>query len=104
MGVNEKILVKKENLQKIQTNLKVLRVMTNDKDALKTIDEMIYIINEELKEKYVSIKEKIKDRMEKTKNTDPELNFNLYMLYRKLSDGKIDEEEALKAYEIYTLL
>ena len=42
--------------------------------------------------------------MTKTEVTNPELSFKLYMLYRKLSDGKIDDAEAARDFEIYTMM
>lgn len=43
--------------------------------------------------------EQIKYKMRTTKDKD--LNLKLYILYRKLEDGKIPEIEALKLYELY---
>lgn len=104
MSINDKLVVKRDNLEKIQTNMKVLKVMIEDKDALKILEEMSEIIEGELKIEEIPIKDKIKDKMTKTEDKDPELSFKLYMLYRKLSDGKIDEAEATRDFEIYTMM
>lgn len=98
---DDKILVNKENLEKMETKLVSLKLLVEDESLKKNISEILEIIDSEINGKTISIKQCIREKMDETKFSNPELNFKLYMLYRKLSDGKIDEEEALKAYEIY---
>lgn len=99
--MNEKILVNKDSLEKMQTKLRGLKVMLEDKEMLSTIIEILDLVQNELKIKDISVEDMIKDKMNETKFSNPELNFKLYMLYRKLEQGKIDTDEALKAYELY---
>lgn len=101
MNVSEKILVNRESIEEIQTKLKGLKLRSNSKEIQSTINEIIEILNNELNIKNISIEDMIKNKMIETKISNPELHFKLYMLYRKLCDGKINEEDALKYYEIY---
>ncbi len=39
--------------------------------------------------------------MKEVRLDNPELNSKLYILYRKLSDGKITEEDARILYDVY---
>lgn len=96
MSINDKLVVKRESLEKLRTDIKVLKVMIDNRDALRIINEMSEVIEDNLKFDEINIKDKIKDKMTKTESTDPELSFKLYMLYRKLSDGKIDDAEAAR--------
>lgn len=104
MSINDKLVVKREDLEKLRAELKVLKVLIYNKDALRIINEMSEVIEDNLKFEEINIKDKIKDKMTKTESTDPEVSFKLYMLYRKLSDGKIDEAEAARDFEIYTMM
>ena len=104
MSINDKLVVKREDLEKLKADLKVLKVLSDNKDALRIINEMSEVIEDNLKFDEVNIKDKIKDKMTKTEVTNPELSFKLYMLYRKLSDGKIDDAEAARDFEIYTMM
>ncbi len=104
MSINDKLVVKRESLEKLRTDIKVLKVMIDNRDALRIINEMSEVIEDNLKFDEINIKDKIKDKMTKTESTDPELSFKLYMLYRKLSDGKIDDAEAARDFEIYTMM
>jgi hypothetical protein len=104
MSINDKLVVKRESLEKLRVDIKVLKVMIDNRDALRIINEMSEVIEDNLKFDEVNIKDKIKDKMTKTESTDPELSFKLYMLYRKLSDGKIDDAEAARDFEIYTMM
>lgn len=102
--MNNKKLVDKDTIDKIQVKLKGLKLMTDDKEIISTIDEVLALLQNEAKTKDVSIKEMIIAKMRETKSTNPELNFRLYILNRKLEKGVMSEEEALKAYEIYISL
>lgn len=101
METDEKILIKKGDLEKIKTKLKGLKVLVRDKESINTVNEIMELLDNEMKDKNISIKEMIHKRMRETEYSNPELNFKLYILYRKLSDNKISEEEALKIYKMY---
>lgn len=102
MYINEKVIVNKESLDKMQTKLRGLKVIVKDKQIQSLVSEILELIDDELNAKDISVEEIIKDKMKETKFSNPELHFELYKLYRKLTDGKIDEAEALKAYHLYT--
>lgn len=101
METDEKILIKKGDLEKIKTKLKGLKVLVRDKESINTVNEIMELLDNEMKDKDISIKEMIHNKMRETEYSNPELNFKLYILYRKLSDNKISEEEALKVYKMY---
>lgn len=103
MDYEEKIIVKKENLQKLQEKLKEIKLMTQDEDIQSKVNEMLGLLGDELKPRNVLLEKMIKEKMIETKHSNPELHFKLYMLHRKLVEGKIDEEEAMKAYEVYVI-
>ncbi|SHI41337.1 hypothetical protein SAMN02745163_00207 [Clostridium cavendishii DSM 21758] len=108
MEIGEKILVKKDNLEKIQVKLKGLKVSIEDMEVKGAINEILEILYNELEVKetsvkQTSVKELISEKMNATKFLDPDLNFKLYMLYRKLDENKITDEEALNVYNLYTV-
>ncbi len=59
------------------------------------------MLESELNYDNISLKEKISSKMKETKNSDPNMNANLYILYRNLVNGRITEEEALELYNMY---
>ncbi|MVX67370.1 hypothetical protein GKZ28_27505 [Clostridium chromiireducens] len=101
MSISEKIVVNKDKLEKIQTKLRGLKVMVHDKETQLLVTDILELLDGELKENDNSVEDMIYNKMNETKNSNPDLHFRLYMLYRKLSDGKIGEDEALKAYKTY---
>lgn len=101
MSINEKIMVNKDTLERMQIKLRGLKVVIQDKEIQSLVSDILELLNEELKAIDISLEDIIYNKMKETKNSNPDLHFKLYMLYRKLSDGKIDEDEALKAYKVY---
>ncbi len=101
MAINEKIMVNKDTLEKMQTKLRGLKLMVQDKEIQSLVIDILELLDNELRAKDSSLEDIIYDKMKETKNSNPDLHFKLYMLYRKLSDGKIDENEALKNYKVY---
>lgn len=101
MDMSEKLLVRKDSLERMKVKLRGLKVSVEDKSAQTVICDILEILDSELKVKDISLEEMIYNKMKETKSINPDLHFKLYMLYRKLSDGKIDEDEALKAYKVY---
>ncbi|WP_055668126.1 hypothetical protein [Desnuesiella massiliensis] len=98
---NENIVVDKETMDKIELKLRGLKLQLQDKTLIKDLQEIIDLLEGEIKTKANSLQENIKEKMNETKHSNPEVHFKFYMLYRKLADNQITEEEALKAYEIY---
>ena len=101
MDNNEKILINKEILEKIKGRLEGLRLMSSEKDVKKDIESLIQILSDEIDSEKLSFRDLLDEKIRDTKYSDSELNFKLYMLRRKLEDGKISDEEALKAYDLY---
>lgn len=101
MEEHKKIALTYDELEKIQIKLEGILLMTDDKEISNRVKEILGILESSLKSNDIPIKEIIHNKMKETKYVDDELNFKLYMLYRKLSDGKIDEAEAMKAYNLY---
>lgn len=97
----EKILVSKECINKIKTELKVIKVNTRDKNLKRELTGLLDMLENELNYDGVSLKEKIMDKMKETKNSDPNMNANLYILYRNLVNGRISDEQALELYNMY---
>ncbi|AWK50933.1 hypothetical protein DIC82_07820 [Clostridium beijerinckii] len=101
MSINDKIIVNKDSLEKIEIKLRGLKVMVQDKEIQSLVSDILELLNGELKSIDISLEDIIYNKMKETKHSNPDLHFKLYMLYRKLSDGKMDEDEALKAYKAY---
>lgn len=97
----EKILVNKETLTKIQSRATAIKLIAKDKQIIKEAQDILEMIDKELDQNSLSLIEKINKKMKETKLSDPELNANLYILYRKLSDGKISEQDAAELFERY---
>ena len=49
MSINDKLVVKREDLEKLKADLKVLKVLSDNKDALRIINEMSEVIEDNLK-------------------------------------------------------
>lgn len=101
MILNEKIIVDKEIIDKIQSKLQGIKLQIHDKKLRDKLDEVISLLNFEIGIESNSLHETIKKKIDETKYSNPEIHFKFYMLYRKLAEGQITEEEALKSYEIY---
>ncbi|WP_125152158.1 hypothetical protein [Clostridium rectalis] len=97
----DKIVLDKEILTKIQSRATAIKLISNDKQIIKEASEILSIIEEQFKVNSVSLLERINQKMKETKLSNPELNANLYILYRKLSDNKISEEDAAVLYDLY---
>lgn len=101
MNIDEEVAFKKETVDKIQTKLRVIRLTTAEPAIKGKIEEILDIINNELNPDSMSIGEIIYNKMSESKAIDKELHVRLYMLYRKLLDDKISEEDAAKLYQLY---
>ncbi|ANP69845.1 hypothetical protein GTH52_02430 [Clostridium tyrobutyricum] len=98
---NEKVLISRECIEKIRTELKIIKVNTNNRNFKKDVSKLLDMLESELNYDNISLKEKIFSKMKETKNSDPSMNANLYILYRNLVNGRITEEEALELYNMY---
>lgn len=101
MNLNKTILIDYDTVDNLISELKKISY-SNDKDFI--LAKVNYVVTklENLSNKSdESIKNSIFKTMNEVKLEDPELHFNLYMLYRKLEENKITEEEAVYKYELY---
>lgn len=101
MDNNDKILIDREILEKIKLRLEGLKLMASEKAVKKDLESILKIVTDELDSGNLSFKDILDDKIKESKYANPELNFKLYMLRRKLEDGKISEEDAAKAYDLY---
>ncbi|WP_027624852.1 hypothetical protein [Clostridium lundense] len=99
--MEDKILISKDILKKIQSRAITIKLVSTDRQITKEAEEILEIINVQLKENSLSLLERIDKKMKETKLSDPELNANLYILYRNLSGGKISEQDADALFELY---
>lgn len=104
MDSSDKIVVKKESLEKLKVKLKMLKVSVEDKNAKALVVEALEFLDNEIMIKDISLEEMIREKMIETKVSNPDQHFKFYMLYRKLQDNKITQEEALRDFEIYKRL
>lgn len=99
MANSDKINLNLDTMKKIKSGLTNIKLLSNDKYVKKEAEELIKIIDSELTLGEMSLEEMIHERMKEVKNSDPTLSADLYILYRKLVDGKISEREALELFE-----
>jgi Ca2+-binding EF-hand superfamily protein len=98
---NDKLMIEAKVFEKIKNGLKQVRIKSMDDEIKAMVDSLLYLLENKDSEEieFTSLEDTIHNKMKTTK--DKELNVKLYMLYRKLQDGKISEGEALRLYEIY---
>ncbi|MDW8799672.1 hypothetical protein P8V03_00715 [Clostridium sp. A1-XYC3] len=99
--MNNKILLNKDLLDKITSELKELKTICRDEKMAKKIEDLLNNIVDETTNKTVSLEELIREKMKETKLVNPDLNASLYLLYRNLVNGKITQEDALRRFEAY---
>lgn len=94
------IFVHEDSVQKLVVGLREIKLMSDLLSIRKKANELLKIFEEEKKkEDETPLDEIIYKKMKET--TDGELNVKLYMLYRKLQDGKVSEREARRLFELY---
>ena len=101
MEDEEKVLISKVCIQKIKMGLKTIKLNEKNKNLKKEASEMPNMIDKELSDDSESLEEKILEKMKETKKSDPDMNANLYILYRNLVDNKISEERPLRLSSMY---
>lgn len=99
--MGDKLLVNEDIISKIQSRAKAIKVISKDKQVLKEAEEILQIVESIFNDNTMTLVEKVEKKMRETKFTDPEMNANLYILYRKLSDGKISQQDASALFEMY---
>ena len=96
------IVIKEEKVIKILEDLNDVLIRCEDESIKEKINSSILELEKSLnRESRMEISELISERMKEFKTKDPDLHFKLYMLYRKLEDRKISEEDAAQAYKSY---
>ncbi|CAB1241963.1 hypothetical protein ACFHWD_06030 [Clostridium sp. MT-14] len=98
---SEKILINKNCIDMLISGLKNIKISSREKSIKKEAEKMLNLIEEELYKRNISLKQKILEKMKETKSTDPNMNANLYILYRNLDSGQISEEQALELFKMY---
>ncbi|AWZ48116.1 hypothetical protein C3495_04495 [Clostridiaceae bacterium 14S0207] len=98
------ILINKDILEKVKTDVNKIKILSNEEEIKVIADEILLILEKRdlttgKKIVEMTILDRIKQKMKDT--TDKDLNVKLYILYRKLEDKKISEDEALRLFEIY---
>lgn len=100
----ESVNVKKKTVKRVLDQLNNILLISKDEAVNDKINEVILTINEEVEAKLkeeIVIEDLIYKKMKEIKTRDEGLHFKLYMLYRKLQDGKISEEDAKRTYKSY---
>lgn len=95
------VLLSSDVIKKIKFDLKEIKLLSNEKEVKNKVEELIqfFDMNTDEDNNGISLEEKIRRKMKSTPDND--LNVKLYMLYRKLQNGKISESEALRLFELY---
>lgn len=101
MSSEEKILINKECIDKIKSGLNTIKVVTKDKNIKKETEDLLKLLEAETSVDELSLEERILKKMRETKNVDPDMNANLYILHRKLVNKQITEQQALQMFEMY---
>ncbi|MFX0548798.1 hypothetical protein ACOAKC_05615 [Hathewaya histolytica] len=104
---SDKILFHIDTVKKIKSILEEIKILSQDKPVMDKLEEINCILennnivhNENSsKDEEEKLLDLIYNKMKSTKDKD--LNVKLYMLYRKLEDEKISNEEARELYEVY---
>jgi len=93
------IMIEESKIKEIRLGLNELKLSVGDEQLRKKVEKLINLLEGKKEEEEESIADMIYKKMKDTE--DPELNVKLYMLYRKLEEGKVDENEALRQYNIF---
>ncbi len=101
MSESEKVFIPKESIDKLISGLKSIRITTREKATRKEVDKLLDLLQEDLNQKNIPLKEQILEKMKESKGVDPNLNANLYILYRNLDSGRITEEQAFELFQMY---
>lgn len=98
---DEKISVDIKTIQSIKSKLKELKDLNPSDELLKKINELYEFVDSKLSPSNNSLEDRIYAKMKEIKSVDPDAHLNLYMLHRRLTSGKISEEDAAKLFDAY---
>ncbi|AAO36225.1 hypothetical protein K144313037_14980 [Clostridium tetani] len=99
--IDDKLIVDKNILKKIQSRATGIKITSKEKPIIKDAEEIIQIIDKILEDNSITLVEKIEQKMRDVRYSDPEMNANLYILHRKLVDGKINHKDADNLFHLY---
>ncbi len=88
-------------IEKAKAELMDMEGLTNVVAIKEKLRGLISFIDEETTNNKIIFAEKIYWKVKETRDTNPELNTCLYMLYRVLMEGKVPLNEAQKLYNMY---
>ncbi|AVQ37308.1 hypothetical protein PZQ55_001566 [Clostridium botulinum] len=96
------IMVEETLIRKMLSELKDIQTLSSERLLQQKIDLLIKYMENIVKYKNDEpFEDTIYKKMKEVRLDNPELNSKLYILYRKLSDGKITEEDARILYDVY---
>lgn len=93
--------ISEKTVDLVISKLKAIQLSSEDNTVLTQVNHILDIFENITKPKEACLKDIIYKTMQEVKNDDPDLHFNLYMLYRKIEDVKISEEDAKDIFETY---
>lgn len=99
---DDKISISEESMNKIKSKANEIKLISRDKQVIKIAEEIMSLVSAEIDKNSLNIMQKVELKMKETKFTNPDLNANLYILYRNLMDKKISEEDGEELYEMYS--
>lgn len=89
-------------LEKIISVLEEIKILSADEIVkVKTENLIAYIKSYGDFKNETTFKDILHEKVKETQNKDPELHLKLYMLYRELENGKINEKSAKELFEAY---
>ncbi|EJP6470945.1 hypothetical protein K8O96_15175 [Clostridium sporogenes] len=96
------IMVEEALIRKMLSELKDIQTLSSERLLQEKIDLLMKYMENMIKYKDDEpFQDTIYKKMKEVRLDNPELNSKLYILYRKLSDGKITEEDARILYDVY---
>lgn len=98
---NKSVTINKEIIEEILLDLNNVLLTCDNLGHREKIQKIITTLEESTSRDKVSIDDLIVNKMNETRGNDDDLHFKLYMLHRKLQDGKISEEQAKAVYKNY---
>jgi hypothetical protein len=101
MEGNRTLSINEETLNLVVSKLKKIQHSSEDKIVSSQITSILDIFEDITKSKEPCLEDLIYKSMLEAKKDDPDLYFNLYMLYRKIQNEKISKDEAKNVFETY---
>jgi hypothetical protein len=88
---------------RIKNELQDIEAMDSAREIKGKILDVLKFIDEDVFESKKMLLDVIHDKIKETRDRKPDLNTQLYILYRNLAEEKITPEEAQKLYEMYIM-